>query len=113
MWVRFPADGLVDSPGESWLWTRVDATTNEPSPPFAFDESDPGDGLHLVTPEALWAVGYDELGDVRVTSYDPATLEVVARSTPIHPDLHGAAVDVATRTVWITTGERIVRLDIA
>jgi streptogramin lyase len=113
VWVRFPADGVVDSPDESWLWTRVDATTNEPSPPFAFDESDPGDGLRLVTSEALWAVGYDDEQEGRVTSYDPVTLEVMERSAPVGSSLHGAEVDGATRTVWIATGATIVRFDIA
>jgi hypothetical protein len=45
MWVRFPDDGVVDSPQERWLWTRIDASTNEPSPPFEFPEVDPGFGL--------------------------------------------------------------------
>jgi hypothetical protein len=110
--VRFPADGVLDSPHDRWLWTRVDVSTNEPSPPFSFDEIDPGDGLRLVTPEALWAVGYDEAGDVRVTSFDPATLEMTARSGPIPPYFHDALVDAATRTVWIATGKVIVRLDV-
>lgn len=112
VWVRFPADGVLDSPSESWLWTRVDASTNEPSPPFAFDEVDPADGLRLVASGALWAVGYDEQGDVRVTSFDPTTLQVVAQSEAIGANLNGATVDAATRTVWIATGRTIVRLDI-
>ena len=113
VWVRFPADGVLDSPSESWLWTRVDAATNEPSPPFAFDEVDPGSDLRLAAPEALWAVGYDEQGDVRVTSFDPATLQAVTQSDAIGSNLHGAVVDPATRTVWIATGDKVVRLDIA
>ena len=113
VWVRYPEDGVVDSPGETWLWTRVDASTNQPSSPFAFDGDDPGDGLILVTREALWSVGYDEQGAVRVTSFDPATLEVTAQSAPFNTQFHGAVVDAATRTVWVATGESMVRLDIA
>jgi hypothetical protein len=57
-------------------------------------------------------VGYDEQGDVRVTSFDATTLEVVTQSDAIASNLTDAAVDAATRTVWIATGETIVRLDI-
>jgi streptogramin lyase len=113
VWVRFPADGVLDSPSESWLWTRVDASTNEPSSPFAFEEVDPGAGLRLVASGALWAVGYDEQGDVRVTSFDPTTLQVVTQSDAIGSNLNDATVDAATRTAWIATGRAIVRLDIA
>jgi hypothetical protein len=76
VWVRFPADGAFDGPDERWLWTRVDARTNQPSPPFEFEAA----GLDLVTPEVLWSVEYDEEEHVRVTGYDPRTLDVVARS---------------------------------
>ena len=114
VWVRFPADGVVDDPDDTWLWTRVDVSTNQPSPPFAFDDATVRHkGLRLVTPEALWSVGYDDQDDVRVTSFDPATLDVWARSAPIDHSFHDAVVDPATRTVWIATGEAIIRLDIA
>jgi hypothetical protein len=111
VWVRFPADGVLDSPDDRWLWTRVDVSTGEPSPPFTFEE-DPGDDLRLVASGSLWAVGYDEQGDVRVTSFDATTLEVVTQSDAIASNLTDAVVDAATRTVWIATGEAIVRLDI-
>jgi hypothetical protein len=112
MWVRFPDDGVVDSPHERWLWTRIDASTNEPSPPFEFPEVDPGFGLRLVTPEGLWAIGGEGERQVRVTSFDPATLRVMSRSAPLGPSAQGGTVDAATRTAWVTTGDRIVRLDI-
>ena len=40
-------------------------------------------GLRLVTPDALWSVGYDEEENVRVTRFDPESLQLVTRSKPI------------------------------
>jgi hypothetical protein len=110
VWVLFPTDGVVDSPGETWRWTRVDVSTNEPSPPFAFEVG--MFGLRLVTPDALWAVEQDERGEVRVTSYDPSSLQVVSRSAPFQSPLHDAVVDASTRTVWVAAGNAVLRLDI-
>jgi hypothetical protein len=116
VWVRFPADGVFDAVykgerGELWLWTRVNIETNEPSEPFEFADS----GLQLVTPQALWSVGYaeyDEQENVRVTRFDPETLEIAARSEPIAPVFTGAVIDPASGTIWVSTVESIVRLDI-
>jgi hypothetical protein len=80
--------------------------------PFEFPEVDPGSGLRLVTPEGLWAIGGDGERQVRVTSFDPATMRVMSRSDPLGPSAQGWTVDAATRTAWVTTGDRIVRLDI-
>jgi DNA-binding beta-propeller fold protein YncE len=117
VWVRFPADGVFDAVyagerGERWLWTRVNVETNVASEPFEFVDS----GLQLVTPHALWSVGYaeyDEQENVRVTRFDPETLEVAARSEPIAPVFTGAVIDPASGTVWVSTVSSIVRLDIA
>jgi len=108
VWVRFPADGAFDGPDERWLWTRVDARTNQPSPPFEFEAA----GLDLVTPEVLWSVDYDEEEHVRVTGYDPRTLDVVARSEPIRSYFHDAVIDPVSRTVWISAIWSLVRVDI-
>jgi hypothetical protein len=113
VWVRFPADGVVDSPDDRWLWTRVDVSTDEPSPPFAFKAATvQHDALRLVTTDALWAVGYDDQDEVRVTSFDPTTLQVSTQSDAIGPIFSGAVVDADTRSVWVATGETIVHLDI-
>jgi hypothetical protein len=117
VWVRFPADGVFDARyegqrGELWLWTRVSAETNEPSDAFEFADS----GLQLVTPQALWSIGnaqYDEQQNVRVTRFDPETLDVVANSEAIAPVFTGAVIDPASETVWITTVTDIVRVDIS
>ena len=108
VWVRFPADGVFEGP-ERWLWTRVDVLTNEPSDPFEFDDS----GLRLVSPDALWSVGHDEQENVRVTRFDPETLQVVARSEPIRSYFTDAALDVTSGTVWVSAVYRVVRVDIA
>jgi hypothetical protein len=108
VWVRFPADGVFDTSGESWLWTRVDIRTNEPSEPFEFDDH----GLRLVTPEALWSVGYDEQQSVQVIRFDPETLEVAVRSEPIPSLFHTAVIDPASTTVWVSAVWNLVRLDI-
>jgi hypothetical protein len=112
VWIRFPADGVLDSPDDRWLWKRVNVSTNEPSTPFAWAADDAGDGLSLVTPTALWAAGYDEEHDVRVTSFDPTTLQVATQSDAVGSNLNDAVVDAATRTAWIATGGSVVRLDI-
>ena len=108
VWVRFPVDGAFDRAGERWLWSRVDARTAEVSPPFEFE----GQGLRLVTPEGLWSVGYDEREHVRVTRFDPETLEAVARSEPIRSYFHDAVVDPISRTVWVSAVWSLVRVDI-
>lgn len=108
VWVRFPADGAFDRSGERWLWTRVDVRTNEPSEPFEFEDH----GLRLVTPDALWSVGYDEHELVRVTRFDPETLEVEARSEPIRSYFHDAVIDSASGTVWVSAVWSVVRVDI-
>lgn len=108
VWVRFPADGVFDQSSERWLWTRVDVFTNEPSDPYEFDDR----GLRLVTPEALWSVGYDEQEHVRVTRFDPDTLQVVARSEPIRSYFTDAVLDVASGTVWISAVHSLIRVDI-
>jgi hypothetical protein len=110
VWVKFPADGVFDETADRWVWTRVNVQTNEASEPFAFE----GDGLQLVSPEALWSVGYDEDNEnVRVTRFDPRTLQVEARSEPIHPYFTGVVLDPASGTVWISAVREIVRVDIA
>ena len=108
VWVRFMADGVFDTYGERRLWTRVDVRTNEPSEPFEFED----EGLRLVTPDAVWSVGYDKQQDVRVTRFDPQTLDVEARSEPIHSLFTDAVLDPASRTVWVSTVWSVVRLDI-
>jgi hypothetical protein len=109
VWVRFPADGVFDGPSERWLWTRVDVRTNEPSQPFEFED----DGLKIVTPEALWSVGYDDQENVRVTRFDPETLEVAARSEPIRSYFTDTALDPISGTVWVPAVHSVVRVDIA
>jgi hypothetical protein len=112
VWVQFPADGVFDaSPDERWLWTKVDLLTNEPSKSFAPDVR----GLELVTPDALWSVGYDESDPqqrVGVTRFNPRTFEVESRSGPIAPVFHDAVIDPATATIWVATLDGIVRLDV-
>jgi hypothetical protein len=108
VWVRFPADGVFDQSNERWLWTQVDVVTNEPSDAFEFDDA----GLRLVTPDALWSVGYDEQENVRVTRFDPETLQVVARSEPIRSYFTGAVIDTASGTVWVSAVYSVVRVDI-
>lgn len=112
VWVRFPADGAFDGTykggqDERWLWTRVDVATNEPSEPFPFEDN----GLQLVTPDALWSVGYDEHEYVRVTRFDPNTLAVTERSEPIKSYFHDAALDPVSGTVWVSAISNIVRID--
>lgn len=108
VWVRSPADGAFDENGEQWVWTTVDLSTNDPGEPFAFDD----DGLRLVSPQALWSVGYDDQLDVRVTRFDPDSLEVEARSEPIRSYYHDAALDPVSGTVWIAAVRSLVRIDI-
>jgi hypothetical protein len=86
----------------------VDLGTGQPSEPFRFEV----DGLKLVTPEALWSVGYDEQENVRVTRFDPDTLDVEARSEPVRSYYHDAVLDAASGTVWISALSAIVRFDI-
>lgn len=108
VWVRFVADGVFDTYGEPVLWTRVDARTNEPSEPFEFGD----DALRLVTPEALWSVGYDEQEHVRVSRIDPETLEVEARSEPIRTLFHDAVIDPVSGTVWVSAVWNLVRVNL-
>jgi DNA-binding beta-propeller fold protein YncE len=109
VWVRFIADGVFDTYGERGLWTRVDLRTSEQSQPFELGT----DGLRIVTPDALWSVGYDdEQHNVRVSSLDPQTLEVEARSDPIRSLFTDAVLDPASRTVWVSAIYSVVRLDI-
>jgi hypothetical protein len=114
VWVSHPADGIldgkgiVDEHGDRWLWTRVDARTNEPSEPFELDAL----GLRLVTSEALWSVDYDEQESVRITRFDPETLEMEARSEPIEWLFHDAVIDAESGTVWISAVYSIFRGDI-
>jgi WD40 repeat protein len=108
VWVRFPADGVFDTYGERWLWARVDVRTNEPSDPFEFND----EGLRLVTPDTLWSVGYDEQEHVRVSRFDPETLELEARSEPIRSYFHDAVIDSASGTVWVSAVWNLVRVDI-
>jgi hypothetical protein len=109
VWVKFPADGVFDETAERWVWTRLNVQTNVASEPFAFED----DGLQLVSPEALWSVGYDEDENVRVTRFDPGTLRVEARSEPIRSYFTGAVLDPDSGTVWISAVRSIVRVDIA
>jgi hypothetical protein len=108
VWVHFVADGVFDTYGERRLWTRVDARTNEPSEPFEFGD----DALRLVTPEALWSVGYDDQEHVRVSRIDPETLEIEIRSEPIRSLFHDAVIDAASGTVWISAMWNLLRVDI-
>lgn len=108
VWVRFIADGVFDTYGERRLWTQVDVRTNEPSQPFELA----ADGLKIVTPDGLWSVGYDEQQNVRVSRLDPQTLEVEARSEPIRSLFTDAVLDPASRTVWVSAVDSVVRLDI-
>jgi DNA-binding beta-propeller fold protein YncE len=109
VWVRFPADGVFDaSPGESWLWAKVDVGTNEVSRSFTFQDN----GLQLVTPEALWSVGYAQNGDVYASRFDPETLELASRSERVGPVLHDAVLDPDSGTIWVSAFYEIVRLDI-
>ena len=109
IWVRFPADGVFDEREERWLWTKVAVDTNTPSEPFSLDAA----GLEIVTPEALWAVDYDEQENVRVTRYDPKTLAVQARSAPIRSYFTGAVLDPASGSVWVSAIDSTVRVDIS
>jgi hypothetical protein len=110
VWVRFPADGVFDaSSGERWLWTRIHVPTNESSEPFRFED----DGLKLVSPTALWSVGYDEQEYVRVTRFDPDTFDVEARSEPIRSYYHDAVLDPGSGSVWVSTIGNVVRMDIS
>jgi hypothetical protein len=93
---------------ERWLWARVDVFTNEPAEPFEFNDA----GLRLVTADALWSVGYDEQENVRVTRFDPETLEVVARSEPIRSYFTDAVLDAASGTVWVSAIYNVVRVDL-
>lgn len=108
VWVNYPRDGVFDSSSEDWLWTKVDAATNEPSAPFRMDTG----GLELVTPGGLWSVDYNDSEYVEVTRFDPQTHEVVARSSPIKSYFEGAVIDPLTGTVWISTQRTITRVDI-
>ena len=111
IWVRSPQDDVFNQAGETWVWRRVDAVTNEVSAPFRFPSREDG-GLQHVSDTALWAVGYDSQDWVRVTRFDPGTLEVVARSDAIRSLFTDGLFDRANGTVWITTLDRIVRVDI-
>jgi hypothetical protein len=108
VWVVAPIDGLNDESGERWHWSLVDLTTNEVSRQFRFEDW----GLRLVTPDSLWSVGYDEQLDVRVTRFDPDTLEVEAQSDPIRSYFTDAVVDARTRTIWVSAVSTVVRIDI-
>jgi hypothetical protein len=112
IWVRSPVDGLfdgvyADERPERWHWTIVDPATNEPSEPFTFDAP-----LALVTPDLLWAAGYDEQDRGRVSSYDRRTFELVSRSEPIESLFHQAVIDPMSRTVWFSAIHSIYRVDI-
>jgi len=109
VWVKFPEDGVFDTYQERWLWTTVDVSDDQPSPPFRMDTSNIG----LVTPDALWAVDYDNQIDVRVSRLDPTTHQISVRSGPIHGYYEGEAFDASTGTVWIGTMDTITRVDIA
>jgi hypothetical protein len=109
VWVKFPADGVFDETAERWVWTRLNVQTNVASEPFAFED----DGLQLVSPEALWSVGYDEDENVRVTRFDPGSLRVEARSEPIRSYFTDAVLDPNSGTIWIAAVRSIIRLDIA
>jgi hypothetical protein len=109
VWVTFPADGAFDTSGEHWLWTKVDLGNNEASPPFRLQAA----SLELVTAEGLWSVDYDEQEYVRVTRFDPLTLSVESRSEPVRSYFHDALLDPASGTVWVSTLNSIVRLDIS
>jgi DNA-binding beta-propeller fold protein YncE len=108
VWVRFIADGVFDTSDERLLWTRVDATTNEPSAPFEFGDN----GLRLVTSEALWSVGSNDQEHVRVSRFDPESLELEASSEPIRSYYHDAVIDPTSGTVWVSAVWNLVRVDI-
>jgi hypothetical protein len=109
VWVTFPADGVFNTSGERWLWTKVDLRNNEASRPFRFQAT----SLALVTAEGLWSVDYDEQEYVRVTRYDPLTLSEESRSEPVRSFFHDALLDPTSGTVWVATLHAIVRLDIS
>ncbi len=109
VWVRSIADGVFDEYGEPRVWSKVDVLTNEPSDPFRFGD----DGLDLVTPEALWAVNYDDQQNVRVSRFDPQTLELESKSRPVDSSFTDAVIDPISGTVWISAFHEVVRLDIS
>jgi hypothetical protein len=111
VWVRYPADGVFDERRERWLYTRVDAATNEPSEPFEL----PVGGLQLVTREALWSIDYDYGGNgyVRMFRLDPETFRVEAQSEPIRSLMSHAVIDPWSRTAWVSAVRTIVRIDIS
>jgi hypothetical protein len=109
VWVKYPRDGVFDSSSEDWLWTKVDAVTNEPSAPFRMDTG----SLGLVTSDGLWSVDYNDSNYVVVTRFDPKTHEVEARSAPIKSYFEGAVIDPLSGTVWISTQGTITRVDIS
>ena len=109
VWVKFPRDGVFDSSNETWLWTKVDASTNEPSAPFQMDTM----AVQFVAPDGLWSVDYDDQNHVRVTRFDPVTHEVVARSEAIPSYFEGAVIDPSTGTAWISTFDTVTRMDIS
>lgn len=87
----------------------MDLRNNEASPPFRLQAA----SLELVTAEGLWSVDYDEQEYVRVTRFDPLTLSVESRSEPVRSYFHDALLDPASGTVWVSTLNSIVRLDIS
>ncbi|MEX2274437.1 MAG: hypothetical protein WEA10_02575 [Actinomycetota bacterium] len=108
IWVEFPADGVFDSYDERWRWAKVDVDNNQPSEPFTFDSR----GLEIVSPDALWSVGYDENDYVRITRFDPDLLTKEAESAPIRSYYHDAIADPSSGSVWVSTQEGVVRVDI-
>ena len=108
VWVRYAEDGAFDEPDERWLWTRVDTETNQPGEPFEFDDR----GLRLVASDALWSVDYDKQSHVRASRLDRETLEVTSQSEPIRGLFHDAVVDPASRSIWVSGTEGIVRIDV-
>lgn len=108
VWVRFPLDGAFDGADERWRWTTVDYANNRPSPPFEF-----ASGLKLVTENDLWTVDYDLKDYPRVSRFDLETLELASRSEPVTSLYSDSVIDPASKTVWISTSDAIVRLDIS
>lgn len=109
VWVSSIADGVFDEYGEPRVWTKVDMGTNLASDPFRFG----GDGLRLVTPDALWAVDYDDQQNVRVSRFDPQTLSLESKSEPVRSSFTDAVIDPISATVWISALHEVVRLDIS